>query len=416
MTTLRAVVARLAWLVRCAGLAYIVVQVAIWHSFYAEDPWRLFGPAAAAGWAAAVLFYLRQRWPGPRFACLDSAVYLALGLAAQGCVPPEIHGDAFSWLAIAMSSQVVVPAWFASSELCLPLTLTSPLAYWIGADQIAGIGGRMVTVAAILLFTLAGAHLYARRALYRRAAAADAALDQADRDVSEQYAVLSRNVERREHERLLHDTILNTLTALARAEGAAEVMTRCRQDVALIESALTGQADQDPGAERLYGDLAEGVQAIAAEMRARGLTVHVHVDVADGGGGDGDGDDGAAAIPVAIPAPVATAIANAAREALSNVAAHAGTGEAWVEVSLTQPGRLQVTVRDRGAGFDPASVDQTRLGLRRSIAERTADCGGQASIWSAPQQGTVVRLSWPAQAQPGQTTPDQTALAGSPPW
>jgi signal transduction histidine kinase len=108
---------------------------------------------------------------------------------------------------------------------------------------------------------------------------------------------------------------------------------------------------------------------------------------------------------------VAAAIANAVREALSNVAAHAGTGEAWVEVSLPAPGRLQVTVRDRGAGFDPADIDRTRLGLRRSIAERMADCGGQASIWSAPGQGTVASLSWPASAGPDPAGPARPALA-----
>ncbi len=131
------------------------------------------------------------------------------------------------------------------------------------------------------------------------------------------------------------------------------------------------------------------MRAVVAELRARGLTVHV--------------DDRRARSAPAVPARVATAISNATREALSNVAAHAGTGEAWVEVRLTAsrampaiPGRLQVTVRDQGAGFDPARVDRARLGLRRSIAERVADCGGQASIWSAPGQGTVVSLSWPA--------------------
>ena len=34
-----------------------------------------------------------------------------------------------------------------------------------------------------------------------------------------------------------------------------------------------------------------------------------------------------------MPVPVAVAIAHATREALANVAAHAGTGEAWVTVS-----------------------------------------------------------------------------------
>jgi signal transduction histidine kinase len=126
-----------------------------------------------------------------------------------------------------------------------------------------------------------------------------------------------------------------------------------------------------------------------------------------------------------VPAPVVAAIANALREALSNVAAHAGTGEAWVEVSLQAPGRLQVTVRDLGAGFDPADIDRTRLGLRRSIAERMADCGGQASIWSAPGQGTVASLSWPgpdpAWPGPDPADPAWPALAlplsrGNPSW
>jgi len=94
----------------------------------------------------------------------------------------------------------------------------------------------------------------------------------------------------------------------------------------------------------------------------------------------------------------------------NNVAAHAGTGKAWVTVGVTPPGdvaaqgRLQVTVRDAGAGFDPGSVDRARLGVRRSITERVEDWGGSASVQSAPGEGTVVRLSWPA-ASPGSGQP-----------
>jgi signal transduction histidine kinase len=107
-------------------------------------------------------------------------------------------------------------------------------------------------------------------------------------------------------------------------------------------------------------------------------------------------------------------MASAVREAVANVASHAGTGEAWVEVSLTAsgadaaaPGGVQVTVRDAGTGFDPARVDPARLGLRRSITERLADCGGQAFIRSAPGQGTLVSLSW-IQSEP----PSEAVLAG----
>jgi signal transduction histidine kinase len=419
MTTLRSVVARLASLVRCAGIVYIAVQVTVWHSFYTAGPWRLAGPVAASVWAAAVTVYLRRRWPAPLFACLDSAVYLTLALTCQGCVPPGIRGHAFSWLVIAMSGQLIVPAWYAPAAISVPLALASPAAYWIGAEQVAGAASRTMTMPAILLATVAGVHIYGRRALCRRAAAADAALDEADRAASEQYVILSRNIERREHERLLHDTALNTLTALARAGPGdmAGVVSRCRRDVALIEAALNDPDDADGATGHPRGDMVGRVRAVAAEMRARGLSVHVAV------GSDPMPANPVPANPVpanpasAVPAPVAAAISNAVREALSNVAAHAGTGEAWVEVSLSALGRLQVTVRDRGIGFEPADVDQTRLGLRRSIAERMADCGGQASIVSAPGQGTVACLSWPASAEPGPAVLARLAQAqGNPSW
>ncbi len=61
-----------------------------------------------------------------------------------------------------------------------------------------------------------------------------------------------------------------------------------------------------------------------------------------------------------IPVPVASALVHATREALANVAAHAGTGEAWVTITLGAT--LEITVRDAGAGFDPARVDAARLG------------------------------------------------------
>jgi signal transduction histidine kinase len=430
-TTLRSVVGRLALVVRCAAITYIAVQVAIWYPFYTAHPWRFAGPAAAVAWAAAVIAYLHRHTPAPLFACADSAVYLAFALGGEGLMPPVIRGAAFSWLVISMSCQLLVPAWYAPAVYWVPLAVVAPVAYWVGA-QAAGASIRTMMAAVSLLIVVAGIHSYGRRELYGRAVAADAALDQADRAAGEQYVALSVNIERREHERLLHDTVLNTLTALTRADGenVAEVVSRCRRDVALIEAALSDPDDQDPGDQDRAaprGNLVAGIQAVAAEMRTRGLNVHVEIT--------GDGTP-------AVPAPVAAAISNAAREALSNVAAHAGTPDAWVEVSLAgpdetgtppdgigtppgrgrtplaasaaAPGRLRVTVRDRGTGFDPARVDRARLGVRRSIVERTADCGGRASIWSAPGQGTTVSICWPETAetgQPGEAAPGGRLLA-----
>src|SRR5260370_248002 len=78
LTTLRSMVAYLASMVRCAGIAYTVVQVVIWHSFYTANSWRLAGPLLAVAWAATATVYLRRGWPPPPPPCPDSAVCGAL--------------------------------------------------------------------------------------------------------------------------------------------------------------------------------------------------------------------------------------------------------------------------------------------------------------------------------------------------
>jgi signal transduction histidine kinase len=413
MTTLRSVIAYLALLIRCAGIVYIVVQVVIWHSFYTSSSWRLVAPVLAVAWSTAVALYLRRHWPSPLFACADSAFYVALAIGAQACVPPHARDTAFSWLVISMSGQLIVPAWYAPGGLSVPLALSSPLAYWAGAVLQPVTNARTLIGSGLLLLAIGFVHVGGRRLLYGRAAGADAELDRADRAAQEQYAVLCRSIERREHERLLHDTVLNTLTALARSGGnaPATVVTRCRQDVTLIEAALSAE-DLEVDSARPSDELCSEVRAVVADMGARGLTVHFGADEA--GGADGAGG-------AAIPARVITAISNAVREALSNVAAHSGTREAWVSVRRTgaegDADALEVVVRDRGAGFDLARVDKARLGLRRSITERVAECGGQASIWSAPGQGTEVSLCWPAPQPPDVPHLGDRLLAGeSLPW
>jgi signal transduction histidine kinase len=58
-------------------------------------------------------------------------------------------------------------------------------------------------------------------------------------------------------------------------------------------------------------------------------------------------------------------------------------------------GELQVFVRDRGPGFDPAALPADRRGVRESIVGRMARHGGRAEIHSAPGAGTEVELTMP---------------------
>jgi signal transduction histidine kinase len=406
MATLRSVIAHLAMMVRCAGILYTVIQVATWHSFYTDHAWHLAGPALAVAWAVKVTFSLRRHKPSPFFACVDAAFYLALALGAQACVPGAIRGSAASWLVVSMSGQLIVSAWYAPGGLYVPLALSLPLAYGVGAALQSAADARTLAGSVILLLMVGLVHGGGRRFLYRRAVAADAELARDDQAARKRYAVLCRDIERREHERLLHDTVLNTLTALSRPGGTvADAVTRSRQDVALIEAALSA-GDPDAAAD----DLGREVRAVVVAMQARGLTVHLEADATTG---------------TAVPARVIAAISNAVREALSNVAAHAGTGEAWVSVRRTASedhadvlsvGGLRVVIRDRGAGFDLARADPARLGLRRSITERTAECGGEASIWSAPGQGAEVSLTWPAPGPNPAPPADHMLAAEGLPW
>jgi signal transduction histidine kinase len=54
--------------------------------------------------------------------------------------------------------------------------------------------------------------------------------------------------------------------------------------------------------------------------------------------------------------------------------------------------RLQVFVRDRGPGFDPAAIPADRRGVRESIVGRMERHGGRAAIHASPGGGTEVEL------------------------
>jgi signal transduction histidine kinase len=80
------------------------------------------------------------------------------------------------------------------------------------------------------------------------------------------------------------------------------------------------------------------------------------------------------------------------REALSNVARHAGASRADVTVDVDQDGILSVVVTDDGTGLPPGG---RRSGLR-NLADRAAKLGGELRLGpaegAAPRPGT--RLEW----------------------
>jgi signal transduction histidine kinase len=85
------------------------------------------------------------------------------------------------------------------------------------------------------------------------------------------------------------------------------------------------------------------------------------------------------------------ALLRAVREAAVNAAKH-GAGSAISVYAEVENGRAEVFVRDRGPGFDPATVPEDRLGVRQSILGRMERHGGRATIRSEPGEGTEVHV------------------------
>jgi signal transduction histidine kinase len=78
-------------------------------------------------------------------------------------------------------------------------------------------------------------------------------------------------------------------------------------------------------------------------------------------------------------------LVQSSREAMVNAAKHAGVSEVSVYAEV-EPGQVHVFVRDRGAGFDPATVAADRHG-------RMERHGGTVSVRTAPGEGTEVQLA-----------------------
>jgi signal transduction histidine kinase len=95
------------------------------------------------------------------------------------------------------------------------------------------------------------------------------------------------------------------------------------------------------------------------------------------------------------------------QEALANVRKHAHARQ--VEVRVEQSGQqVHVTVRDDGAGFNPAELGRSefpRFGLS-TMRERAEAVGGRFTLDSAPGEGTRVMIEVPA-GGPGQQKDQQ---------
>ncbi|WP_409350005.1 sensor histidine kinase [Rathayibacter soli] len=191
---------------------------------------------------------------------------------------------------------------------------------------------------------------------------------------------------RRQDARLLHDTVLATLTLLAHSGvGVSERALReqAAEDAALLrqlrmgmtpEPSASGDYNLKPVDESTLGNTLESVKQ---RFRRIGLEVNWH----------GTGH-------VLLPSETLDAFLLALAECLENVRRHSGVDEAHVTITDDEA-TVRAMVTDAGVGFDLEAVAPGRLGFAESIVARLRDVGGNARLFSSPGSGTTVVLEVP---------------------
>jgi signal transduction histidine kinase len=192
--------------------------------------------------------------------------------------------------------------------------------------------------------------------------------------------------QRRQGARLLHDTVLATLTLLAHSGvgvAASALQQQAGEDARLLRQLRLGATPMpqssgvynlEPVEETALGTTLESVKQRFGRM---GLEVSWH----------GTGQ-------VLLPSDVLDAFLLALAECLENVRRHAGVTDAHVTITDDES-TVRAMVTDAGVGFNISDIDEARLGFKDSVVARLKDVGGNARLFSSPGAGTTVVLEVP---------------------
>jgi signal transduction histidine kinase len=340
---------------------------------------------AVAVLAAGVAYILplpRGRW---RLAVLVLLTVVTVALLAA--VPPAVSWDRAHTLAAWVVAGTASGAAAARGPRWGLAIFVPAVAVELAVEQTRGGPVSALAFLGALTYLVGGAvtHVLARRGFATTEQALEAAATaEAARRVAE-----GRWQARREADRLLHDTVLATLSVLAhRGEGIApgELQAACRRDLEILTlghletgHAAAGQPERSAAVDA-GPDLASLAEAARHEAAARGLDLRVHAAALEQPG-------------LRLDPAVAQALRQALVECVANVR-HAHVPDVHLVASVTSDA-LVLVVADEGQGFDLARVPKDRLGLRASVQERLAAVGGSATIWTQPGQGTSVMLRVP---------------------
>ncbi|CAN5209970.1 hypothetical protein BH09ACT1_BH09ACT1_02610 [soil metagenome] len=280
--------------------------------------------------------------------------------------------------------------------------IVTPVVYGVIRMTPSG-GGKSVEAAAldVSYVILLGGALLILITLVRQAAAS---VDTAQATALARYAHAVRQhateVERVRVDAIVHDSVLTTLISAAKAntpESKALVATMARNAMGHLKDAAAASPDDETtvGLDQLAHRIMGATTTLSApfEIRIRNFLSEV------------------------IPVQPAEAVYSAAVQAMVNSLQHAGDEpelRRWLAISPDSGGGIRIEVGDTGKGFAVDSLPTERLGLRVSIIERVANAGGLVEVESAPGEGTVIRILWPAPVIDESTVAaDEEAQVGS---
>src|SRR3954454_5316177 len=201
---------------------------------------------------------------------------------------------------------------------------------------------------------------------------------------SRQRLVATQHAERRRLERMIHDGAQHDLVALRMKLGLAE---RKAGPTRAVLAVLLAELRDDTGralenirhlSRGLYPPLLES-QGLTSALTAHARRLPLRVDVLGG--------------PQRFTRGIETAVYFCCVEALQNTIKHAAADRAGIRLCCAD-GRLQVSVRDNGQGFDP---DACRAGMGlQNLTDRVEALTGTLHIASG-DTGTTITTDIPAQ-------------------
>lgn len=252
------------------------------------------------------------------------------------------------------------------------LALASTIAALLGWHADQGVATLLVTVFTAIALAIAMAALMKTVREYAAGVDTDEAVAARERDQLR----LRRTVARRaaEDARIMHDTLINTLSLIASGSGVVtddvrEVRERCGRDVEAVDAVLRGQ----------HSEIPQGFQPSA-------LTVPHGTELRRTGLDDDEVDRHVAQLPTSVSGAVQAAVA----ELVRNASKHSGADRVRLDVRA-HPRSLVVTVSDAGRGFDGRLI--AGRGLAESVVARCREADVDVAISTAPDVGTTVTLT-----------------------